>query len=312
MVKVTIQITTNKSMWALIGGAIIAAMTIAGGIYQNRQNQKAQERQNILDQANAINMANYQNQLTTENWEKTNAYNAPAQQMTRLRQAGLNPAMMYGGKGAGQTADTLGGPNIQAPNHPAPKTDLSFLGDAGERFFSTQQMMANIKNTEANTDNLHENKVLMGKEGALKDANTLKILGETKGIKLDYDIKNEIKDNIIRKSLLENQNLEADLKKKAADTQFTLDANERAKVQLELQKNATEANMRKIAQDIMTQRIQNAKTEQERTNLQKAYEKLSNDVEWDKMLRQAGVTPGGGVVQNAASIFTKLWDNILD
>lgn len=62
---------------ALVGGAI----GIAGGIYQNRQNRKE-----------AALAFQRQRQLINE----ANIYNAPVNQMARLREAGLNPNLIYG------------------------------------------------------------------------------------------------------------------------------------------------------------------------------------------------------------------------
>ncbi len=75
-------------------------------------------------------------------WDKTNAYNDPKQQMERLRNAGLNPNMVYGGS-SGQTAGT-------ANNLPAAKA-------AEIRDINPGNPMSNyvqLKNTEANTDNV--------------------------------------------------------------------------------------------------------------------------------------------------------------
>lgn len=48
-----------------------------------------------------------------EQWNRANQYNAPTEQMSRLREAGLNPAMIYGSGGAKTTAAVS--PKYQAP-----------------------------------------------------------------------------------------------------------------------------------------------------------------------------------------------------
>lgn len=76
----------------LIGGALISAGTnIASSVISNIGNRKAQKR------AQRYNV---------ENWNRQNLYNHPQQQMDRLRQAGLNPNLVYGqGGGSQQTGD---------------------------------------------------------------------------------------------------------------------------------------------------------------------------------------------------------------
>lgn len=47
-------------------------------------------------------MAEYQNAWNLDQWNRANAYNAPSAQMQRLKDAGLNPNLVYG-NGAGQS-----------------------------------------------------------------------------------------------------------------------------------------------------------------------------------------------------------------
>lgn len=60
-------------------------------------------------------------QYNLENWERNNAYNHPSAQMARLREAGLNPAMMYGSGSAQNMSGPIapvkdtGGPDMQNP-----------------------------------------------------------------------------------------------------------------------------------------------------------------------------------------------------
>lgn len=49
----------------------------------------------------AKDIMKYQNDLNRQNWSMNNAYNTPARQMERLRDAGLNPDLMYQSGAAG-------------------------------------------------------------------------------------------------------------------------------------------------------------------------------------------------------------------
>lgn len=61
-------------------------------------------------------MAEYAYSKDLEQWNRANLYNHPSQQMQRLRDAGLNPAMIYGSGGAKTTA-------MQSPKYQAPKME---------------------------------------------------------------------------------------------------------------------------------------------------------------------------------------------
>lgn len=69
----------------IIGGLL-------GGIFDDQSNKKSQE----SAQAHEIDM-----------WNRNNAYNTPAEQMKRLKEAGLNPNLMYG---QGSTGNASGKP----------------------------------------------------------------------------------------------------------------------------------------------------------------------------------------------------------
>lgn len=84
---------------AVLGGIIGAAGSIGSSLLGNRgakRRQEAADRQNI------------------KFWQMQNAYNTPKQQMQRLKDAGLNPALIYG------TSANTGVAGSVAPSRPAP------------------------------------------------------------------------------------------------------------------------------------------------------------------------------------------------
>lgn len=70
---------------SLIAGGLGAITNTASQVWLNKQNQKF-AREAMQTQRNWAN----------EDWEKVNAYNTPSQQMQRLKEAGLNPQLIYG------------------------------------------------------------------------------------------------------------------------------------------------------------------------------------------------------------------------
>lgn len=122
----------NKNMpfpWTAIGGV---ASTLLGGFSQANQNRRSE--------AFSREMYDRQFQDNLAQWHRANEYNDPAAQMQRLRDAGLNPMMMYGGSGGSASAGNASGPadvpSPQTPQFIAPRWDalpkqLAQIADVG-------------------------------------------------------------------------------------------------------------------------------------------------------------------------------------
>ena len=122
---------------ALIGQA-------AGDMYAQSEGNKARKREAERARAHDINM-----------WDKTNFYNDPKAQMERLRSAGLNPNMVYGGS-SGQTAGQANAlPGAKAPDIKNIETRQPLMD------------YVQVKNTEAQTENVRSMQ-------SLNDANAYK------------------------------------------------------------------------------------------------------------------------------------------
>lgn len=88
-------------MSAILGNILGGVGSAISGALQGRQ-----QRKNIRAQLNADrSMAAYAYGRDLEQWHRANEYNLPTNQMARLRDAGLNPRLVYGsGSAAGNTA----------------------------------------------------------------------------------------------------------------------------------------------------------------------------------------------------------------
>ncbi len=123
---------------------------------------------NIITNAGARNRQDDANDFNVQQWKRQNKYNDPSAQMARLRKAGLNPNMIYG------TSPTSAVGNAQsvAPAKAAP-FKINNPDPIGEI-----NKYANLKQTEATTNNLAEINNLNIKKGLLTDAQTYKTVGE--------------------------------------------------------------------------------------------------------------------------------------
>lgn len=145
-----------------IGSGIIkglgAATGLIGPAVQHAYDKKRDERQF----EHSREMSEYAYEKDMEMWKMANEYNAPTQQMARLKEAGLNPAMIYGSGGAKTVAATT--PKYQAPRpdyrYSAPINPLAILGafQNTERHNAEMDIIrstAQIKKNEATSSGIY-------------------------------------------------------------------------------------------------------------------------------------------------------------
>lgn len=125
----------------IIGAGISALTDIAGGLFsanQARKNRAFQERM-------------YERQLkdNRENWERMNEYNLPSAQLARLRDAGLNPLLMYSNGAQGLTvANGAEGANPGSGSMGQMSNHTNF----GQAFAQAAMMQEQLRNMRADTE----------------------------------------------------------------------------------------------------------------------------------------------------------------
>lgn len=136
-----------------IAGASLLG-TVANGVMSGINNRAARNF--------AEDQANQQRQWALEDWDRNNAYNSPSAQMQRLKDAGLNPNLVYG-NGATTTAQPVrsSAPAQWSPH--APQVDASQIG-------SNIMMYYDIKNKAAQYDNIKAQTDVIKQEALLKAA----------------------------------------------------------------------------------------------------------------------------------------------
>lgn len=109
---------TNQMDWTQTGIGI--GTGLIGMIGQNRRERRAMENQEALmgiQQRNQMALNRQGSDLQYEMWKKTNY---PAQ-IEMMKQAGLNPGLMYGSAGQGGTTGSQSGGSAQSGNAPSPQ-----------------------------------------------------------------------------------------------------------------------------------------------------------------------------------------------
>lgn len=113
----------------LVGmGSVVSA---GGGIAASIINNRAARKENERNREYNLKLAQMQNQWNIEQWQRENDYNSPMAQIQRLKEAGINPDMVYGGGIANTSASspqmTAGAPSSPTPLVGMPNAVDSYL-----------------------------------------------------------------------------------------------------------------------------------------------------------------------------------------
>lgn len=221
------------------------ATAIAGIGSANRQNFKQRQHQR--------DMYALQRRDALADWHMQNAYNDPAAQMMRLKNAGLNPNLVYGNGVVGNSSTGIRSSQPTGYNAIAP--DYGRLGDAIGGIGGMLSRYLDFKTKAQNVDNLE-------KQGKVLDAQFLKMTAETMNLgyqgehsKFDLGMKNLLKQNSL-------DTAEALLDKTRVDTFVALRRDER-----EAAMNAS--NLGEAVERILTMRVGREKARVEIDNLRK-------------------------------------------
>lgn len=107
---------------SLLVGLIAAIGTVSGVIGSVASNKR--------NNATQIQLAGQQNQWNVEQWNRMNDYNSPLNQMQRLRSAGLNPSLAYGGGLVDAGSSSSPAASAELPNtRPSSYDGLANIGD---------------------------------------------------------------------------------------------------------------------------------------------------------------------------------------
>lgn len=140
----------TPALGALLGGAITGIGSLGASLIGNSG---AKRRQREADARNI------------KFWNMENAYNHPTQQMKRLREAGLNPNLIYGESTAGATGQA----SSIAPSKAAPYKMSNFLGDGVQGLLSTSQAIKNNEDSKT-TKGVRDSLIEIQKQQALQQA----------------------------------------------------------------------------------------------------------------------------------------------
>lgn len=233
---------------------------------QNRANRRAADRMDWRHRMWAL-----------EDWKMQNEYNSPAAQMQRLKDAGLNPNLVYG---HGATAMSPGMPRSSGGSPAmgeAPRVDF---GQALSQIYGNRVRQQQVDNMKKQWEILGEQKMLTMAKTAESLANTA--LTGKKGEMLGKEL--AIKDQLQRFQLeaAELSNIQ-----KYADIQYKLDENARRHA-------LTGRNIIESVERVLNYEISREKSSMEIAKLQQEINNLKKDgriKEFSADLADRGINP---------------------
>lgn len=220
---------------AIVGGAIVAG---AGSLL-------AQGLQNSANQANS----NRTYEQDVEMWNRGNAYNAPVAQMARLKEAGLNPNLVYGNGAVGNQAGTL-------PKYQTPQVSYQGVEQVAQAVPSTISQYQDYQIRQAQLDNLKAQNTAI-----VNGAKNAEIMGQILGERLPGET---FRSQILGQNWqMGNATMEDQIKAKLADYQLKLGT---APYQLQMAQGKVrnlETSNNLMLEQISTQRKNRSKTDQD-------------------------------------------------
>lgn len=231
-------------------GAVAGGSGIVGGII----NAASTAAQNKRSMRFARDMYDRQYQDNIAFWRMQNRYNDPAEQMSRLKAAGLNPALIYGGSsgGAAGTASPINTPDVQSPEFRTPMWGSGVETGAFQAINASYDL--DIK--QATIDN-------MQREGQLKEAQALLMLTQNERGTFDLNLERKLEQT----SIDARQEL---VRQMMVNTQVTLDKNQR-----EALMNAK--NLEVAVEQIANMQIARMKDQQEVENMRQSLANMKKD-----------------------------------
>lgn len=198
---------------------VAAAGASAYNTYQTSQNNKAN-----IDFAQGLYSTSRKNALY--DLEQYNLYNSPLQQMNRLREAGLNPHLIYG-NGAQFATQMARDSNTSAPRSERNQVDPNLHSQS---ILQSQSLKA----MQAQTDNLAVQRQLLEEQVKNTKVNSLKQASETAQGNYNLEQNKLLQPTLIARQIAdldktrqETNKMGVEMDKYRTDIQFTKDENRR-------------------------------------------------------------------------------------
>ncbi|UIB81462.1 DNA pilot protein [Flyfo microvirus Tbat2_153] len=252
---------------AAIPAVVQAAGSAANWLSQKSTNQRERQHQEYmywLDRNNSL-----------EDWHRQNEYNSPKAQMARLKDAGLNPNLVYGGSagGAAGTASPVPSTPTGSTSSVAPRIDPSFASTGMSNY-------VDLQNKSIQTDNLRAQTNILNEEARLKGAQVVATLLGTDRARFDLGLQQEMRQYTLDAA-------KQSLRKLQGEADTALSENERRQA-------TTSSSISEAATRILQMRSNMATSVLERKQIQQQLQNLKQDLrikQADADMKSLGLNP---------------------
>lgn len=227
----------------LLGLAATAAST-ASSANQNKKNIQFQRETNRAEQDWSYRMYLQQRFDNLMDWNRQNRYNSPEQQMQRLKEAGLNPHLVYG-NGATATAGAVNSSSASNPRLSAPRSEFD-PSQIPNALYSFQD--ATIKTQQL--DNLRRQSDLLAAQTDNTNMKTANEYTEGQRSKFELGKAQDLKDLIIEEQRLRNEKTRSETSNIEIQQQFEASKITMRSLEIELKRKQVELQSAKTAADI--------------------------------------------------------------
>ena len=237
----------------ILGSILGAIVSAVGSIFSL----KSQQKENDKNRQYNLMLAQTQNRMNVNQWQRENDYNSPTAQMARYRKAGMNPNLAYG-----QPTLSASSPTMTTGSSSSP-TDMSAIskafdsvGGAARSFGQYQQValdmerqQAEIDAIRAQTENTKANTVKTGEETkSLTIDNMYKAAREQSA--LDYQgVQIKLGESTLRLNDKQMEKMQADIEKVAVDIDSVKQAIDESKSRIALQNVQRESQFAAMIRD---------------------------------------------------------------
>lgn len=286
---------------AVIGGAQLLGQGI-NAVSQGNTNKRTRRHQ--------IYMYDRQRADSLADWNMMNEYNDPAAQMARLRNAGLNPNLVYGNGSVASDASMPRSSDTGSWNPQAPEVDLgSVAGSAFQAHFDAQIKEQQIDNLKAQEENIKAD-TLVKLSG--NDVNNADVAKKWFDLHLDTDLRDislETRKMMLRKLTFDTDRAgnEANI---AATNAATALAIQPDVIELKSQEVARgKLSLQQAALDILGKELQNENSQYSNKQIQEAIENLKQDTRLKRI--EADWKSGGFSSQSATELLKAILGRLL-
>lgn len=289
------------------GPLVIPGIAAGASILGQVINAKAQGNMNKKTRKWSEKMYALQRADNLADWQRQNDYNSPAAQMQRLKDAGLNPALVYE-NGATTASVPIRSADAPSWNPKAATFDPGAAVGAGlGAYYDTALKQAQTDNLRKQVEVSEQQKTLIAAQTLATLAGTEKTKQDTASGKFDLDLKSDLRQNSLDVANALLQKTRADIESTKASTQYTIDENQRKA----LLNATTVTKMLEETKNILVQRgvlrHQIHEIDQRISNMQKEGEFRELDLE----ARRMGIQPNDpAYMRIMQKLFSKVFKDV--